>query len=151
MSRANRRRSRSLAVTVVVGVSVLALGGCAWETKEFQGRVAGAGVGAVAGSFLGGGLGNILFITGGALAGGYVGGVVGRALDNAGADAPPPGASLGLGTGWTVATPEPHGSVSAGSDGECREIEKDVAVGGLFYTVPARACRLADGGWRLVR
>lgn len=132
--------------------------------KQTGGTLIGAGLGALAGSQIGSGRGQLAAVAIGALAGAYLGGEVGKSLDNADKVAMQNSTQRALETapsGQTVAwrnpdsgnsgtiTPQP--AVQADSGQYCREYQQTITVDGRTEQAYGRACRQADGSWKIVR
>ncbi|MDE0207730.1 MAG: glycine zipper 2TM domain-containing protein, partial [Candidatus Tectomicrobia bacterium] len=79
------KRSRKPLTCLLVSIiaSALLLAGCEGGPKEQFGTVLGAGLGAVAGSQIGDGRGQLLAIAAGTLLGSLIGSEVGKSLDKA--------------------------------------------------------------------
>ena len=149
-------------VPVVLAAALVA--GCATDSgpKQTGGTLLGAGLGALAGSQVGGGKGQLAAVAIGALAGAYLGGEVGKSLDKADRQALQSNAqnSLEYGrTGQTSSWRNPDSGNSgtftptrtyvntAGAD--CRDYESTIFVDGREETAVGQACRQADGTWRI--
>lgn len=133
--------------------------------KQSIGTVLGAGLGALAGAQFGKGDGNIAAIAVGAILGGLAGNQVGAGLDEAdrramastthtALNSSPPGVA----TAWHNPSSGNSGSVkplafekSAATGGVCRDFETTVNVDGKTETALGRACRQADGTWKIVK
>jgi surface antigen len=156
------RFDRTLAVLLVAGL----LAGCADaqnNPKRTVGTLAGAGLGALLGSQIGGGKGQLAAVAIGALAGGYMGSEIGRSLDEndrlhaqRATQQALETAPSGTAVAWTnpdsghsgQVVPQPAFQRSSGET--CREYTHDVIIGGKSETVIGTACRQADGSWRVV-
>lgn len=149
-----------IAPAALVLMSAAVLSGCATETgpREQAGVVIGGVLGGVLGHEIGGGHGRTAATIVGTLAGAAIGGSVGRTMDEV--DRMKVGASLetvrtGVTSRWQnpdtlyeyAVTPTRTYEVG---DGPCREFVLDAAIGGKTEQVFGRACRQADGSWKIV-
>ncbi len=147
---------------------VLMLGACAnngqGRQKEAGGTLVGAGLGALAGSQVGSGKGQLAAVAIGALTGAFLGNQVGRSLDKADrmyasrAQTTAHTAPVGQTIAWDnpqsgnsgTFTPTREGTNT--SSGEyCREYQTTVNVGGEVQSAYGTACRQPDGSWRIVQ
>ena len=115
---------------------VFALSACSegQGNKQTGGTLLGAGLGALAGSQIGGGRGKLVAVAVGALGGGQSG---------------QPGAWRNPDSGNSgVVTPQP--AVQTGSGEYCREYTQTIQVGGQNEQAHGRACRQPDGTWKIV-
>ncbi len=152
-------------MTAVALVAVL-LAACTTEgrQKELGGTLLGAGLGALAGSQIGSGKGQLAAVAIGALAGAWLGGEAGKSLDKADRLYAERTAQNSLEynkTGQTSSwrnpdsghsgtyTPTRHYQAASGQD--CREYESTILVDGRQERAVGRACRQADGTWKIVR
>lgn len=146
---------------------ILILGGCAADVennpKQTVGKVLGAGLGALAGSQVGSGKGQMIAIAIGALAGAWFGGEIGESLDAADRAYMERRTQESLEYGKTGATAAWNNPDSGNSgtvtpkqtyqkaDGQyCREFEQTVYVDGQEKVATGRACRESDGSWKIV-
>ncbi|NKB59300.1 MAG: glycine zipper 2TM domain-containing protein [Alphaproteobacteria bacterium] len=145
---------------------VLLVGACAGDQgqKQTGGTLLGAGLGALAGSQIGSGTGQLAAVAIGALAGAYVGSEVGKSLDRADRIEMENSTQRALETapsGQTVAwrnpdsgnsgTIVPQPAVQADSGEYCREYQQTITVGGKSEQAYGRACRQPDGSWKIVK
>ena len=146
---------------------VLSLSACAElqnNPKRSLGTLLGAGLGALAGSQIGGGTGRLAAIAIGALGGAYLGGEVGRSLDRADkahAERTARNALEYNRTGETVSwrnpdsgnsgTVTPTRTYQTASGRNCREYQTTVTVGGQSKDAYGTACRQGDGTWKINR
>ncbi|MEE9140471.1 MAG: RT0821/Lpp0805 family surface protein [Alphaproteobacteria bacterium] len=154
-------------VKTVAAVAVaLALTACAnsqGREKEFAGGLVGAGVGALAGSQIGDGRGQLAAVAIGTLLGAWAGSQIGRQLDErdrllAGramsqAHAAPVGQTIvwdnpNSGNSGTI-TPVRDGTHTA-TGAYCREYQQTITVGGRTEDAYGTACRQPDGSWQIV-
>ena len=151
------------AKTMVAIVLVTALAGCSGGEKQSMGTVLGAGLGALAGSQVGKGKGKLVAVAVGTLAGAALGSEIGKSLDRADRLAMRQSTQKALennrtGNASTWRNPDSgnHGTVTptrtyeVASGDVCREYQQTVTIGGKTQTVVGRACRQADGTWRIV-
>ena len=146
---------------------VLSLAACAEvqnNPKRSLGTLLGAGLGALVGSQIGGGTGQLAAVAIGALGGAYLGGEVGRSLDRADkahAERAAQSALEYIGTGQTArwrnsdsghsGTFTPTRTYQIGSGRNCREYQTSVTVGGQSKDAYGTACRQGDGTWKINR
>ncbi len=146
---------------------VLSLAACAElqnNPKRSLGTLLGAGLGALVGSQIGGGTGQLAAVAIGALGGAYLGGEVGRSLDRADkahAERASRSALEYTRTGQTVrwrnpdsghsGTFTPTRTYQAASGRNCREYQTTVTVGGRTKDAYGTACRQGDGTWKIDR
>ncbi|MGB0551421.1 MAG: RT0821/Lpp0805 family surface protein [Alphaproteobacteria bacterium] len=151
-------------VTAVVMVTTL-LGACAERgvgQKEGIGTVIGAGLGALAGSQIGGGKGKMAAAAIGALLGAFAGNEIGKSLDkadhialeNAGEQART--APMGKTIDWSNPKSGNSGTVTpvregrhTGSGNYCREFKQTVTIDGRTKEAFGVACRQPDGSWKI--
>lgn len=150
-------------LTICAGI----LAGCSGDMqnnpKQTLGTIVGAGLGALAGSQVGGGKGQMVGVAIGALAGAWMGGEVGKSLDKADRaymsrttqDSLEYG-KTGVSSSWRNPDSGHSGTVTptqtyqkAGGD-YCRTFEQTIYVDGKQETATGRACRQADGTWKVV-
>ncbi len=144
---------------------VLSLSACAElqnNPKRSLGTLLGAGLGALVGSQIGGGTGQLAAVAIGALGGAYLGGEVGRSLDRADkahAERTARNALEYNRTGETVSwrnpdsgnsgTVTPTRTYQTVSGRNCREYQTTVTVGGQSKDAYGTACRQGDGTWKI--
>lgn len=144
---------------VAAAAALLALVG-ACESKQTTGTLVGAAGGGLAGHWIGGFWG----AAAGALIGGLVGSQVGKSMDRedrARAEQASQTAmnqnATGQSTTWSnpntgnsgSVTPTTNAYVAQGGE-TCREFQQTVAAGGSSDTAKGRACKQADGSWKVV-
>lgn len=134
------------------------------QPKQSLGTLLGAGLGALAGSQIGGGAGQLAAVAIGTLAGGYLGGEVGKSLDKA--DQLHAGRSAensleysrtGQTSSWRnpdsghsgTFTPTRTFRTAGGQD--CRDFQSTIDVDGRQERVVGRGCRRPDGTWSLTQ
>ena len=132
--------------------------------KQTAGTLVGAGLGALAGSQIGGGKGQLAAVAIGALGGAWLGGEAGKSLDRADKMYAERSAQQALEyntQGQTAAWRNPdtghQGSTTpvdtyrtAGGE-DCRVYETDVTIDGRTERATGRACRQGDGTWRVIQ
>lgn len=144
---------------------VLSLSACADiqnNPKRSLGTLLGAGLGALAGSQIGGGTGQLAAVAIGTLGGAYLGGEVGRSLDRADKAHAERAAQSALEytpAGQTARWHNPDSGHSGTftptrtyqtADGRnCREYQTNVTVGGQGKDAYGTACRQGDGTWKI--
>lgn len=144
-------------VWAVLSLSLL-LTSCADVTHEGVGTVAGGVVGGLLGSQFGGGAGKVAAAAGGALIGAVLGGKIGQYMDRqdrlemsrALETAP-----TGRGVSWSNPDNGNHYHVTPTrtyyvSEQPCREYTTRAEIGGKSEQIYGKACRQADGSWRVV-
>jgi surface antigen len=152
-------------VASIIAIAVI-VGACAGDQgqKQTGGTLIGAGLGALVGSQIGSGKGQLAAVAIGALAGAYVGSEVGKSLDRADKVAMQNSTQRALETapsGQTVAwrnpdsgnsgtiTPRPAARSRSGQ--YCREYQQTITVDGRSEQAYGTACRQADGSWKIVK
>jgi surface antigen len=150
--------------TIIVLVVGLALTACQdGREKEFGGTLLGAGLGALVGSQIGSGKGQLAAVAIGALAGGYFGNQVGQTLDKADRAYAQKTAQNSLEfnkSGQTSSWNNPDSGHSGSytptktyvskSGEDCREFETTILVDGREERAIGRACRQPDQTWKIV-
>ncbi len=149
-------------------VSIFALGACDTTTmqdkgtKEVVGTGAGALIGGILGSKVGGGSGQLWATGAGALLGAYLGNEIGKSLDAAdkqqmsAAVYQAQSAPIGEPISWNNPESGNSGEVVAVKDGYtasgryCREFQQTVHIGGRDETAYGTACQQPDGSWEIV-
>ncbi len=131
--------------------------------KQTIGTLMGAGLGALAGSQVGGGKGQLAAVAVGALAGAWMGSEIGKSLDAADRAAMQTTTQDALetrrdGEASTWRNPNSGNSGSTtplqtfqtAQGNDCRTFENTVAVDGRTEHVQGQACRQPDGSWKVV-
>jgi len=150
---------RGMKVLAAAAALLALVGAC--ESKQTTGTLVGAVGGGVAGHAVGGGwLGAGI----GALIGGLVGSQVGKHLDREDAaraeqtnQAAMEKNSTGQASTWSnpntgasgSVTPTTNAYVAQGGE-TCRDFQQTVSAGGTSDTARGRACKQADGSWKVV-
>lgn len=155
---------RKLMALATAGLMSLSVAACSSDAgqKEQVGTLLGAGVGALAGSKIGGGGGRDIAIAAGALLGAGLGNQIGKSLDRAdrlaiqqttqrSLESVPSGQT----TSWTnpdsgnsgTVTPQPAYTNASGQ--YCREFQQTITVGGEQQSGYGTACRQPDGSWEI--
>ncbi len=136
----------------------LFLTGCAEVNNEGVGSLTGGVVGGLLGSQFGGGSGRVAAAAGGALLGAYLGGNIGRTMDRQdrlemqhALETAPVGKSVGwknpdTGNRYSV---KPTRTYYVAKQ-PCREYVTHAMIGGKSQQIYGKACRQADGSWRVV-
>lgn len=156
-------------IKVMTPVAVLAVALAACQSlqdnpKQTGGTLIGAGLGALAGSQIGSGKGQLAAVAFGALAGAFIGSEVGKSLDRAdraflqrttqnALEFNPSGQAAGWanpdsGHSGTVTPVQTYQSASGQN---CRQFETAFNVDGREERATGRACRGQDGVWRVVQ
>ncbi len=143
---------------------VLGLAACEGQgAKQTGGTLLGAGLGALLGSQVGGGKGQLAAVAIGALAGAYFGSEIGKSLDNADRLAMRNTSQnalernqIGQASSWSNPDSGHRGTVTptrtyqAASGDPCREYQQTVTIDGKTEQAFGRACRQPDGSWKIV-
>jgi len=147
-----------ITLTLLAGLSV-SLAGCDNMTKQDVGVLTGGTLGALVGSQIGGGSGKSVAIVAGALVGGLVGGQVGKTMDDV--DKMKVGRVLektptNQTTSWrnpdngTQYSVTPTKTYYDRAKQPCREYTTKAWIGGKQETIYGKACRQADGSWKVI-
>ncbi len=150
-----------------VAFAALLLAACADyqdRPKQAGGTLIGAGLGALAGSQIGKGRGQLAAVAIGALAGAFIGSEIGKSLDRADrlaaqqAQQQAHAAPIGETIAWNNPESGNSGTFRPTKDGTntatgeyCREYQTTVNVGGKTESAYGTACRQPDGSWRIVK
>lgn len=153
---------RQLMKVLAVMLASVLLAGCGQVAKEEVGAIIGAGLGGLAGSFIGDGGGKLVAVGVGTMLGAIIGGETGKSLDRADQlalaharhDALENGAS-GRTTTWQnpdtgnagEIVPKPAYRQADGT--YCREFQQTIIVGAEMVSAYGIACRQPDGTWKL--
>ena len=151
-------------VSAVIMVTAL-LGACADRgvgQKEGFGTAIGAGLGALAGSQIGGGKGKMAAVAIGTLLGAFAGNEIGKSLDKAdqialeGAGEQARTAPIGKTIDWSNPKSGNSGTVTpiregrhTGSGNYCREFKQTVTIDGRTNEAFGVVCRQPDGSWKI--
>ena len=154
--------TRILSVMLIVGV----LAACADaqnRPKQTVGTLLGAGAGALLGSQIGGGKGQLIGVALGALGGAFLGSEIGRTMDDVDKSKASQAQQValernrtGVASSWVNPDNGHSGSVVPKSAyqtarGEtCRNYDHTVTIDGRSEVVTGTACRQQDGSWRVV-
>jgi len=156
--------SRNLLMLLPVLLLAVAIAGCAQgREKEQLGGLTGAGLGALAGSQISSGKGQLAAVAIGTLLGAYAGSEIGRQLDERDrmlayqATSQAHAAPVGQPIVWSNPSTGHTGTVTpirTGTDpttgAQCREYQHTVTIGGRTEQALGIACRQPDGTWRVV-
>lgn len=135
----------------------LLLSSCAQINNEGLGTVTGGAIGGLVGSQFGGGSGQVIAATGGAVIGAILGGSIGRSMDRLDRlevqkvlETSPTGRAVG----WTNPDTGNHYTVQPlrtyyTREQPCREYITKAIIGGKVQQIYGKACRQADGSWRI--
>ncbi len=151
-------------IAVMIAVAAVILAGCEGTgQKQQMGTIIGAGLGALAGSQIGHGKGQLAAVAIGTLIGAGIGSEVGKSLDKADRLALEQANQKAFeynpsGTAETWYNPDSGNSGSVvpkpafkNSDGQyCREFTQTITVGGETHQGYGTACRQPDGSWKIV-
>ena len=134
------------------------LSGCAQVTNEGVGTVSGGVLGGLLGSQFGGGSGKVAAAAGGALLGAFLGGRIGQYMDRQdrmemqhALETAPTGKSVSWknpdsGNRYTVKPTRTYYK----NQQPCREYMTDAMIGGKKQQIYGKACRQADGSWKVI-
>lgn len=132
--------------------------GCAPLNNEGVGTLSGGVVGGLLGSQFGGGSGRVMAAAGGALVGAYLGGQIGKTMDRQdrlemqrALETAPTGRAVvwsnpDNGIRYTVQPTRTYYRAQQ----PCREYTTKALIGGKMEQIYGKACRQADGSWRVV-
>lgn len=149
------------------GLSVLLLAGCAdmeGNPKQTLGTLGGAGLGALIGSQIGGGKGQLAAVAMGTLGGAWAGSEIGKSLDKAdklyeqrNAQSSLEYSKIAQTSTWrnpdsgNSGTITPTRTYKTDDGGYCRDFETTIYVDGSDETAIGRACRQTDGTWKIIQ
>jgi surface antigen len=140
-----------------VGILTLSLIGCTQVSNEGMGTVTGGVLGGLIGSQFGGGAGKVAAAAGGALLGAYLGGNIGKTMDKVdqmnmqrALETEPTGQSMHWqnpdnGNRYSVEPTKTYYSQKQ----PCREYITRAVIDGKNQQIHGRACRQADGSWKV--
>ena len=156
---------RQFMVTLAVLVAAVVAAGCGANgiAKEEAGALIGAGLGGLAGSFIGDGGGQLVAVGVGTMLGAILGSEVGKSLDRADKLALAHAQHEALENGKSGSTTT-WVNPDSGNSGEivpqpaykqadgtyCREFQQTIIVGAEMQSAYGTACREPDGTWRLI-
>ncbi|MEM1243521.1 MAG: RT0821/Lpp0805 family surface protein [Pseudomonadota bacterium] len=144
---------------LIVSGLMLTLTACSGVSNQDAGVVTGGLVGGALGSLFGGGSGKILATAGGAVLGAYLGGRIGKNMDDT--DRLKMQHALNDSrtnhtTTWrnpdthAVYHVKPTRTYYRGNQ-PCRDYTTTAIIGGKKESIYGRACRMADGSWKVVK
>lgn len=152
-----------MAMAGILAVTLAACEGSNYGQKQTGGAVLGGVVGGLLGSQVGGGTGRLAATAVGTVAGLFLGSEIGKSLDRADRIYAQRTAStalennpVGQTSSWSnpdsghSGTVTPTRTVYASSGEPCRDYQTTVTIDGRTETATGRACRQADGTWRIV-
>jgi surface antigen len=153
---------KRIASVVFVALLLSACANYQDRPKQAGGTLIGAGLGALAGSQIGSGKGQLAAVAIGALAGAFLGSEIGKSLDKADrlyaqrAQEKAYQAPIGETIAWNNPDSGNSGTFTPTRDGKntatgeyCREYQTTVNVGGKTESAYGTACRQPDGSWRI--
>ena len=149
---------------LAVTFAAVLLTGCAADIgKEEIGTLIGAGLGGIAGSFIGDGGGQLVAVGVGTMLGAILGNEVGKSLDRADRLAMAQAEQNALeygnsGSGTTWRNPDsgnsgeivPQAAYQLADGRYCREFIETVTIAGEKQVAYGTACRMPDGTWQQV-
>ncbi|CCQ73991.1 RT0821/Lpp0805 family surface protein [Magnetospira sp. QH-2] len=153
--------------TIAATASLLLVSGCVTDAQnnpnKTMGTLLGAGLGALAGSQIGGGKGNMAAIAVGTLAGAWLGGNVGSKLDEVDrmkmqgtTQSALEYNKAGTTSSWSnpdsghEGTITPTRTYSSSAKEDCREYRTTVTIDGRVEEAYGTACRQPDGSWQVI-
>lgn len=157
--------TKTITRVTAAAVLVLVLAACTTTggPKRTVGTLAGAGLGALAGSQIGSGRGQLAAVVVGTLLGAFLGSEVGNSLDRADklhaqqtAQRTLESAPSGTTSTWTnpdnghTGTFTPVRTYQTADGTDCREFQGTVTIGGNTEQAYGTACRQRDGSWKIV-
>jgi len=162
---------KKLMMIMMVGALSISLLGCQNMTKQDVGVITGGAIGGLIGSRFGGGNGQVLASVGGAIAGAAIGGMIGHSMDKTDRlemqqalednktnqvtrwKNPDNGATYTMKPTKTYYPKKRHYKHrrTVKAPGPCREYHMTATVGGKKQQVYGKACRQADGSWKVVK
>lgn len=144
---------------IKVALLAIALAACSEQpTKQDVGTITGGVLGGVLGSQVGQGTGRSVAIIAGTLAGAYLGSAIGKSMDDTdrlktarAMETDRTGQSTtwrnpDTGNTYTVTPTKTYETES----GPCRDFTTKAIIGGKQETVYGKACRQADGSWKMM-
>lgn len=153
----DEKMGKRLSMIAILSASVC-VAACAGVNNESIGALAGGAAGGLIGSQFGGGSGHVFAATGGAVLGAILGGSVGRTMDKVdrlemqkALETAPTGRSVGwknpdTGNQYTI---EPTRTYYHQHQ-PCREYVTKAIIAGKMQQIYGKACRQADGSWKVV-
>ena len=156
-----------IAAILIAGALALSLGACdgqQYGQKQTGGAILGGIGGGLLGAQFGGGKGKLAAVAIGTLVGVMVGSEVGKSLDKAdrlyaqrSAQSALESNQVGQASTWSnpdsghSGTITPVKTYQTAQGDPCREYQQTVTIGGRTETAYGRACRQADGSWKIVQ
>ena len=153
---------KRLSVVALLAISLSACQSAQNAPKQTLGTLMGAGVGALIGSQVGGGKGQLAAVVIGTLGGAYLGSEIGKSLDQAdrmymerNAQDTLEYSKVGAMSSWKnpdsghSGTFKPTRTYAATSGENCREYESTIYIDGREETATGTACRQPDGSWKI--
>ena len=150
-----------------IGIVALFLSACAnseYGQKETAGTLIGAVGGALLGSTIGSGKGQLVAVAAGTMLGAWIGNEVGKSLDRAdrvalqGAQETAYTSPVGQPIAWNNPDSGNFGTVTPVRDGTntqsgqyCREFQNEVTIGGRVEQAHGIACQQPDGTWKITQ
>ena len=158
-----KNRIALMALAAILSTGLVACENSQYGKKQTGGAILGGVMGGLLGSQVGGGKGKLAATAAGTLLGVYLGSEIGKSLDKADRayaqrtanDALEQNPS-GQTSSWSNPDYGHSGSVTPtrtvyASDGApCRDYETTVTIDGKTETAIGRACRQADGTWKVI-
>lgn len=139
-----------------LAVITFVISGCSGGPKETGGTLLGGAAGAIIGSQIGGGTGRLAAVAVGTLLGAMAGSAIGRSLDRedqrTAAEATRQSLDSGQAMQWQSSkNPGVSGTITPlKSEGSCREYQQTVVIGGKTQQAYGKACKDANGDWKVV-
>ncbi len=157
MSDTYTNQGEKMKKTIVCLSLSLALSACGPINNEQIGSVTGGVVGGLLGSQFGGGVGKVAAAAGGALFGAFLGGRIGQYMDRQdklemqhALETAPVGQTVGWknpdnGNQYRVKPTKTYYT----NKQPCREYTTEAVIGGKSEKIYGKACRQADGSWKV--
>jgi surface antigen len=152
-----------LSAAVMAGIALSGCAGYDAGTKQTVGTGAGALIGGLLGSQVGGGKGQLWATGAGVLLGALAGSEIGKSLDKADiaymnqAQSRAYTAPLGESISWNNPESGNRGTYTPVRDGQtrtgayCRQYQQTIYVGGQQETATGTACKNPDGTWKITQ
>ncbi len=153
----------SIFVAAALVVSLAACENNRYGQKQTGGAVLGGIAGGLLGAQVGGGRGKLAATAAGAVLGVLIGSEIGKSLDRAdrmyaerSAQSALETAPVGRSVAWSnpdsghSGTITPTRTYQTAREQPCREYQQTVTIGGRTESAYGRACRQADGSWKIV-
>lgn len=138
-----------------LGLMALMASSCS-NPNETGGTLLGGAAGALIGSQIGGGTGKLAAVAIGTLAGAFAGNMIGKSLDREDQRTSVVATQQSLNAGQPVQWQSTRNQGVSGIitplkvEGNCREYQTEVTIGGKIQKAYGKACKDANGDWKVV-